>query len=230
MRNVISGAIVLVAVLAFFGPIVTAIGQEYKPGDEVVALRDTELKAGRETVGNARKGDKLTVEQVQDQWLWVRCGQTRGWIDSGRVLEAQLSAWYQSQPAMESDPERGEAGLRVGQSGRARAKVLGITLELLGVKPDSRPAVYLNVPNAVFVDGSKVIAGVITVWGHKAESPKDGVFLAYKRVAVQLERTSRESRSLMVNGKLWGTLRAGDHVLIDDSLRVFVNGNLRRPR
>jgi len=69
-----------------------------KVGDEVVALSDTALKVAKQTVATARKGETLTVEQVQDNWLWVRTGQTRGWIESTAVIAPALLAYYQRRP------------------------------------------------------------------------------------------------------------------------------------
>jgi len=64
------------------------VGQEYRKGDEVIVRRDAPLKVETETVGTVRNGDRLVVEDVRGKWLWVRSGQTRGWIESDSVTAA----------------------------------------------------------------------------------------------------------------------------------------------
>jgi hypothetical protein len=71
-----------------------------KKGDEVIALRVASLQVEAKTVGTVRAGDTLVVEDVQGDWLWVRSGEARGWIDARNVvslrirLEAQRVAIY----------------------------------------------------------------------------------------------------------------------------------------
>jgi hypothetical protein len=71
MRNVTLKVILLVAVLGFSAPTVSVVGQEYKAGDKVVALRNTVLKVGTQTVATVRRGQILTIGQVQGDWLWI---------------------------------------------------------------------------------------------------------------------------------------------------------------
>jgi hypothetical protein len=66
-----------------------AIGAENPPikaGEKVVAVADTALLVGRETLATVSVGTELDAEAVQDQWVWValqHSGKTvRGWIDS----------------------------------------------------------------------------------------------------------------------------------------------------
>lgn len=65
----------------------TAGEPQIKPGDEVVALKDHELKVRSTTVGEVRGGDRLIVEQTQGTWLWVRKGNIAGWIEKTAVKE-----------------------------------------------------------------------------------------------------------------------------------------------
>jgi len=86
MRNAKSMVVILAVITTSVDLAATASGQEHKKGDEVVVLNDTELKVGTETIGTVHKGEKLTVEKIQGNWLWVR-GKISGWIDSSRVVK-----------------------------------------------------------------------------------------------------------------------------------------------
>ena len=99
MRNSRSLIIILAVITTRAILATSCMGQDYKKGDEVIALRDLPLKVETETVGTVRKGDKLTVEDVKDNWLWVRSGETRGWIDSRNVTNSAASP----APAQEKD-------------------------------------------------------------------------------------------------------------------------------
>jgi len=66
-----------------------AIGAENPPikaGEKVVAVADTTLSVGRETLATVSVGTELDAEAVQGQWVWValeHSGKTvRGWIDT----------------------------------------------------------------------------------------------------------------------------------------------------
>jgi DUF4097 and DUF4098 domain-containing protein YvlB len=78
--------LMVVIASAYLAPI--SLGQEYRKGDEVMVRRDAALKVETETVGTVRNGDRLVVEDVRGKWLWVRSGQTRGWIESDSVTAA----------------------------------------------------------------------------------------------------------------------------------------------
>jgi uncharacterized protein YgiM (DUF1202 family) len=68
-----------------------AFAQDYKKGDEVVAVKKLDLRVSGKVRGTVPKGERLTVEQVKDKWLWVRYGETSGWIDSSSVLSARVT-------------------------------------------------------------------------------------------------------------------------------------------
>ena len=204
-----------------------------KPGDEVVTLRDAELMVETKSVGSVPKGGKCTVEQVQDNWLWVRSGETRGWIESTSVIDAGLNAWYERQPDMTNAPLEASVDFSVGKTGRVRGKILGVLLELRGLQPGEDAAICFDHPGpgtTVIGSGVVVIGDTVAAKGHRATLRENGVFVAYKAMALSLDKLSRQTRVLMVNGRSYGSLREGDHVLIDSSERVFVNGQLRRPQ
>jgi hypothetical protein len=85
---------ILVAAIAF-GAISgrACIGQEFKKGDEVIALRGAALQVEAKTVGTVSKGDTLVVDEVQDEWLWVRSGDIQGWIGRNNVEPASNTGY-----------------------------------------------------------------------------------------------------------------------------------------
>ncbi|MFH1924555.1 MAG: DUF4097 family beta strand repeat-containing protein [Planctomycetota bacterium] len=92
MRNVVPRIILLAAMGAFVTLAAAAVGQEYRPGEKVVALRDAVLKVGAQNVATVRAGESLAVERVQGKWLWVRADQTRGWIQTASVARPGAAA------------------------------------------------------------------------------------------------------------------------------------------
>jgi len=197
----------------------TSFAQEFKPGDEVVALRDRELKIGREPVASVRKGQKLTVEQVQDNWLWVRSGKTRGWVDTRSVISSALLAWYERLP----DNESVEAARQV------MAKLDGVMFDIHDAGAE-RQLTHMGEGN--IFDGIR----------------RDYLVLArYTKVGISTYRVSARHRALGIKfdppnigmvlppppgslGAPYGRIQAGDYVLISARTRqVFVNGQLRRP-
>lgn len=62
------------------------VSQEYKAGDTVVVLKDAPLRIPGKTVATASKGEKLTVENVEDDWIWVRRNDVSGWVKRTYVL------------------------------------------------------------------------------------------------------------------------------------------------
>jgi len=82
----------------------SSVGQEHKKGDAVVAVRDADLKSGRDKVATVRKGDKLSVEQVQGKWLLVRSGETRAWISIRDVIGRDGTASAGHQPLSLAGP------------------------------------------------------------------------------------------------------------------------------
>jgi len=174
-----------------------------KKGDEVIALRVAPLQVETKTVATVRTGDKLVIEEVQGDWLWVHTGETRGWVDNSNVMGAVLLKWYQRQPDMVS---------RLGSSG------------------DRYVAVQLI--EGMFNGALHFTNDVVTMPGYTIRRPRDGVYVAYQApgMAIQVERLSKESRSLEVNRRLYGIVQEGDHVLITKSRDVFVNGLRRQAR
>ena len=208
-----------------------------KKGDDVIALRVAPLQVESETVGTVGKGEKLVVEQVQGNWLWVRTGETRGWIDNSNVMGAVLLNWYQRQPDMVSRLGSSADRYVADQSGRARAKILGVTFEIAGLKPGARPGLWIDTPAVQLIEGMfngalHITNDVVTMPGYTIRRPRDGVYVEYQAqgVFIQVERLGQESRSLEVNRRRYGSVQEGDHVVISKSREVFVNGFLRKPR
>jgi hypothetical protein len=193
-----------------------------KPGDEVIALSDADLMVEAKSVGSLRKGGKWTVEQVQDSWLWVRSGDTRGWIDRRSVMSEKVLDWYQRLPNNTS----------VTLSEQTRAKFAGILFEIR--KAGEGPAVIGDSDGSVY--------GI----------PGLGRFsnAAYGKVRIILEQVgNRNNRAAWIafdppegasqqippppgwtKGRSYGVVQPGQHVSIDTTSRqVFVNGHLRRP-
>ena len=89
MRKVKSSAIVVVAMNAACAALATtSIGQEYEKGDQVVALRDAEMKVGNTTVAWVSQNEKLVVEHVDGEWLWVRNRGMAGWVHSNHLARS----------------------------------------------------------------------------------------------------------------------------------------------
>jgi len=214
-------------------------GEEYKKGQEVVALRNAELKVEAKTVGTVRKGEKVTVEAVQDEWLWVRCAETRGWIERGIVMDAALMAWYERQPDMATiaDSLTGSPQ-RVDKSGRGRAKILGVTFEVLSLHPGDKPSVQssrsgggivqMGTNNSILSNNRALIQ---TNVGNNlgGDGAVVGVRVAYDGVEIAVRTATDRRRELSVNGTRYGTVEKGDHVSVSESRQVFVNGTLRTP-
>jgi hypothetical protein len=96
------------------------LGQEYRKGDEVTALRETALKVETRTVGTVPKGAKLVVEQVRGNWLRVRSGQDAGWIKKQYVARtADISASPQQPAAARIHFDRGVNSLKTGEWDKA---------------------------------------------------------------------------------------------------------------
>jgi len=75
---------ILVAITAYTTFVTTSFGQDFKKGDKVIALSNATLMIGAETIGTINKGEELTVEEVKDNWLWVRKAKIGGWINGGK--------------------------------------------------------------------------------------------------------------------------------------------------
>jgi len=101
-----------VAVLTFFGvlslPIVVlAHTPQMEPGDTVIVLRDTHLKAGKEKLAPVAAGTELVARQVRGGWVAVTVEhegkKVTGWIwaSHGRIA---LTGTSPIQPASPSEP------------------------------------------------------------------------------------------------------------------------------
>ena len=222
----------------------------FNPGDEVVALRETELMVEAKAVGTVRKGEKLTVEDVQANWFWVRSGATRGWIGNESVLGADVLAFYDRLSDNSSTTEE--------KSRRTRGKLHGVLLEVVTAGPgvvivtDTSLALPHGVvledvtfPEAITITGSGV-ANVNTTFtfeginGDNKVRVPDG--LLYDSVNIQVGKAADGRRALRIRfpgarelpppppGRLYGTVEQRDYVFIDTKARqVSVNGQLRRP-
>jgi hypothetical protein len=197
-----------------------ALGKELKrkPGDQVFALRNVDLKVGQKTVRSVRKGEKLTVEQVQGNLLGVRNGKTRGWIDNKAVIDVGLMAWYKRLPNYSS----------VEKADRTRGKFDGLLCEIMdaGSKP---------LPN-FFGSGSSVNGQPIPSGG--------GTYVNSQNVGIFLRKAGGSRRELLLAFpgsrnifpnisalKSYGMVEPADYVAIStDDQQVLVNGERRTPR
>ena len=62
------------------------VRREYKAGDTVVVMKDAALKIDTKTVATARKGEKLTVQNVEGDWIGVSRGDVSGWVENTYVF------------------------------------------------------------------------------------------------------------------------------------------------
>jgi hypothetical protein len=191
-----------------------------KAGDEVVALRDVELMVETTRVGSVRKGERLSVQRVKDDWLWVRTGNVRGWVDNRSVVVARLMDWCQRLPDNTS----------VTLTERTRARFAGILFQIR--KAGDGPALISDSDGSIYgISGSGRLLNA-----------------AYQKVRIVLEEADNgNSRMLWLTfdppggaaqqippppdwtkGASYGTARQGDCVSIDTQTRqVFVNGEHR---
>jgi len=195
-----------------------SFAQEYKKGDDVIALRDAPLKIETKMVGTVRKGDKLTVEDVQGNWLGVRSGDMHGWIEGTSVINAALKTWYERQSDMTSIwAALMDSKKRVDESGLARSIVFGVMFDFHSVKPGAEPSTSGQV-------GAYNYMNDVRVPSHFS--------VDYGEIKVTLAKLSVEANErkcyLSINGKSYKTVEQGDYVLITKSREVFVNGELRK--
>jgi hypothetical protein len=170
-----------------FAPI--SIGGDYQKGSRVVALKDSQLRIETKSTGIVHKGDKFTVLNAKEQWLWVRSGESLGWIERTSVIDATLFDHYRRQPDGFIDQVFGDV----------RTKVNGVTFEIQGG----------GLNTSIEMNGGKMLV--------KAR--------AFQLV---IEKTGDGSCDLSVAETAYGTLQTGDHVFVNKSAEVFVNGELRK--
>ena len=164
-------------------------------------------------VGTVRKGDKLTVEQVQDNWLWVAAGAIRGWIDRRSVISAALMDWYRRLPEGDS----------VDVSGQTRAKFRGVIFEIHNAGSQGS-TVNFNVNYAdpcTIAFYRKVMVFV--------ERRDDGRWALYLNFHPPGSLAGSPPFPATFKGNRYGAVAQGDYVFIDtDTRQVFVNGQVRR--
>ena len=184
-----------------------------QPGSDVVALIATELKSETQTVGHVKKGERLKVERVQGDWLYVR----NGWLYREYALPAALVDWYQRMPD----------GYSVENGGRSRGCFDSIMFEVTNAGSTRMNGNSFG-PNSR-VNGQRIPSG----GGKYINTPNVGIFL---------RKAGGQSRELMVafpgsrnifpvisTLRSRGVIQPGDHVSIDASTRqVVVNGKQRR--
>ena len=78
--------------------------------------------------------------------------------------------------------------------------------------------------------GITAVAHRLTVKGHIVRQPDNGVVFAYRKCVVRLETLARETRSLEVGSRRYALVKVGDHVLVANDGRVYVNGQQRLGR
>ena len=198
----------------------TRISKAAEPGDEVIALRDADLKAGRERTGTARKGQKLTLEQVQAQWFWVESNGAKGWIDSSLVMDARLFDWYSGFP----DDER------IFTSQGMRAKFKGFWFDVAGQRS---AATFLDGRSMQF-GGRSVSLPVVFVVGDETSCTLDkrGSRWLLSVTFMRLHNVGAFDRIPLAVDSLrrYGAVQPGDFVRIDvKQRRVYVNGQRRGP-
>jgi hypothetical protein len=185
-----------------------------KAGDAVVALSDVDLMVETKSVGSLRKGGKCAVERVQDEWLWVRSGDTRGWIDRRRVMSEKLLDWYRRLPDAEF----------VETDARTRVKLRGVLFDISSAGPRG-----LHIGSDV--DYADPVT--ITLYGNLT------VFLGQRRgdrdwgISLNFGPSAGWSGGLVpppeARGRPYGTVMPGDYVSIDTQTHlVLVNGERRR--
>jgi len=173
MRPTTSTWIIIVAMTISVAFVAASRGQEdkkdappdaLKKGDEVIALRDSELRVEEKAVGGVRKGERLSVEDVKDDWLQVRTGETHGWVRTRVVIGAGLFEWFQKQPDGGSflSSVFGSPIKAVDKSQRVRVKLLGVTFEILALKTGVEPGVLIKRPG---VNYSSNITGDFSLFG-----------------------------------------------------------------
>jgi hypothetical protein len=192
----------------------------------VIALRVAPLQIEAKTVATVRAGDKLVVEDVQGDWLWVRAGETRGWIERTSIVDAAFKTKCQSEGDLSTADGAFAAWKRgADKSGRASAKILGVTFELTSLKNPRWP----NIQGVIA--GGIIQVGVGNVYnGPPPGGVPDNVSVDYRSVKLAVEKVDDRRRTLSVNGRPYGSVSEGDHVLIRESREVFVNGFVRQPR
>ena len=135
--------------------------------------------------------------------------------------------------------------LTVSRGGVVRSKIHGVRLELKGLPAGESPCAFFNSPRrtigigtiphgrdqreAVDVLRKSGSTFVVRAKGHQATVHKNGVFLAYRAVALVLEQRDDGFLALTVNANSCGTVCRGDFVVIDATGKVTVNGRLRVP-
>ena len=191
--------------------------QSFQQGTKVVALTNTQLKAGSETLASIRKGDLLTVEQTRDKWLWVRSGDARGWVDTRTVISCALLAWY------ERLPDHGS----VEYAGRTLGKCYGFMFEIV----DAGSQLYGSRwgPNTS-VNGYRVPTG----GGENVNCQNAGAFLRKagdrrRELMISFPGSTRPFINIPAL-RSYGMVDQGAYIFISTNDRsVFVNGQRRRP-
>ncbi len=210
-----------IAVVVFLTPAVVMASQQparsgslqVKEGDQVIALRDTNLQVSNIIVQTVRRGQRLPVEAVQGKWLWVFGGQARGWIDGGSVMEADLFAWYQRLADNESVEKRGHA----------RAKFDGVLFEIVEAGSKPLPNFFQAPVNGIPVNGVYAYSKNVNIYVGKTPHK-------HRRLLLKFPGGGRPFPYLP-ELQSYGKVRQGDYVLIlADTRQVFVNGEVRRPQ
>ena len=186
----------------------------YREDIKVIALKKANLMSGAESVGTVKKGEELTVERVQGEWLNVR----NGWIYSKHVVAASLMAWYQGLPS----------NFSVENSGRAYGKYYGFFFEI--VNAGTAPL------NNAFLGGNTINGQPLPRGG--------GGYINCRNAGVLLAKVDARRRELLVSFpgsknifpnvsalRSYGMVDEGDYIVISTTnRRVFVNGDQRTSR
>ncbi len=184
---------------------------QIEPGDQVVTLREVPLRIEAEVVGRVPKGKRLTVQHVQDEWLWVETEHGNGWLTQDDVLDARLWTWYQKL----SD------GDSVSSAQGTRARFEGVFFEIRQsgagpTNPVDNPR--QRTPNLIAYD---------RVWIYLIPQSADTYSLIVNFHPPRRITTGRPPEAF-VAGFLFGTVSAGDYVQIDvPPHAVKVNGEER---
>jgi S1-C subfamily serine protease len=110
----IQRAFLIVASLALMATWIAPTAAQ-EPGDQVIAKSAMDLRIGNMEVGNVPAGTVLIVEDVNDDWLWVRSlSGKKGWVQKNEV---------KLRPTAPPAPrERGASGMKSSPVGVPRGR------------------------------------------------------------------------------------------------------------
>jgi hypothetical protein len=174
--------------------------------DENQAIYDAYKKAYdeyRQVRDKQRKAERNAREAAKQAAEDLKLQLASEWkkIDNTSIRPSSqvMLDWYRRLPDNTS----------IENAGRTRAKYRDVHFEI--VNAGTGPAI-INIGGSVRINGRQF---------------DDFVRAGYSNVTIFVRRQKDGFRLLGVNGAPFGRLQAGDHVLVDASRRVYVNGQAR---